>query len=204
MNGIVFNIEKLREVALDQHGFVTTAQALDEGVSKATLSKLAARGRIERVAHGVYRVPQVPADRFDRFMLAVLWTGAPEALVSHESALDMYGVCDVNPKVIDVTVARGRRISRQGGEGYSLHRENAAAADVAWREGVPVVSLRRAIEQCLEAGTPTYLLEQAVENGLAEGFLTPAEAKELVGELEASLNATCASTLSDSTATSHP
>ena len=47
--------------------FVTTAQALDEGVSKATLSKLAARGRIERVAHGVYRVPQVPADRFDRF-----------------------------------------------------------------------------------------------------------------------------------------
>ena len=72
MNDIVFNIEKLREVALDQHGFVTTAQALGEGVSKATLSKLAARGRIEHVAHGVYRVPQVPADRFDRFMLAVL------------------------------------------------------------------------------------------------------------------------------------
>lgn len=185
MNEIVFDIDRLREVALDQHGFVTTAQALGEGVSKATLSKLAARGRIERVAHGVYRIPQVPADRFDRFMLAVLWTGAPEAIVSHESALDMCGVCDVNPKAIDVTVARGRRIARRGGEGYELHSEDIAAVDRAWREGVPVVRLRKAIEQCIIAGTPTYLLEQAVENGLAQGFLTAAEARDLNEKLEA-------------------
>ena len=32
MNEIVFDIDRLREVALDQHGFVTTAQALGEGV----------------------------------------------------------------------------------------------------------------------------------------------------------------------------
>ena len=68
MNETVFDIERLREAALDQHGFVTAAQAFDLGVSRATLSKLTSRGRIERVAHGVYRVPQVPASRFNRFM----------------------------------------------------------------------------------------------------------------------------------------
>jgi predicted transcriptional regulator of viral defense system len=91
----------------------------------------------------------------------------------------------VNPRAIDITVGRGRRIARRGGEGYELHREDVAAADRAWREGVPVVRLRKAVEQCIIAGTPTYLLEQAVENGLAQGFLTAAEARGLNGKLEA-------------------
>ena len=175
----MYHIDRLREVALDQHGFVTTAEASDMGVSKATLSKLASRGRIERVAHGVYRIPQTPRSHLDRFMLAVLWTGAPEALISHESALDLYDVCDVNPKVIDIAVAKGRRISRSGGEGYRIHRIDVAEVDRTWREEVPVVALRLAVEQCLEAGTPTYLVEQAIENGREKGFITAAEAAAL-------------------------
>ena len=178
------NIDKLRETALDQHGFVTTAQAANEGVSKATLSKLAARGRIERVAYGVYQIPQTPRSHYDRFMLAVLWTGAHEALISHESALDLYGVCSVNPKLIDITVAKGRRISRHGGEGYRIHQANIVDADRAWREEVPVATLRLAIEQCLKGDTPTYLIGQAIENGLAAGFITNAEAKKLNDQLE--------------------
>lgn len=171
MREIVWDIDKLREIALDQHGFVTTSQAKESGVSKATLSKLAARERIERVAHGVYRVPQVPSSHYDRFMLAVLWTGTTEALISHESALDIYGVCDVNPRAIDITVPEGKRISRRGGEGYRIHHENIKEGDRTWREEVPVVTLVRAIEQCVLAGTSTYLLEQAAERGLAEGLI---------------------------------
>ena len=79
MNEVVTYLERLREIALDQHGFVTTAQAVVEGIPKTELPKLAARGRIERVAHGVYRVPQVPATAHDNWALAVLWTGAAEA-----------------------------------------------------------------------------------------------------------------------------
>lgn len=184
MNEIVWDIDKLREIALDQHGFVTTAQAAEVGVSKATLSKLATRSRIERVAHGVYRVPQTPRDEYDRFMLAVLWTGAPEALISHESALDLYEVCDVNPKAIDVTVAKGRRISRKGGEGYSIHREDIANNNRAWREEVPVVTLTRAIEQCIIAGTPTYLIDQAIERGLTRGLLTTRAGERLTEMLK--------------------
>lgn len=179
MREIVWNIDRLREIALDQHGFVTTSQAEESGVSKATLSKLAARERIERVAHGVYRVPQVPSSHYDRFMLAVLWTGTPEALISHESALDIYGVCDVNPRAIDVTVPKGKRISRRSGEGYRIHHEDIAEGDRTWREEVPVVTLARAIEQCMLAGTATYLLEQAAERGLAEGLIASGDHSRL-------------------------
>ena len=54
-------LERLREIALDQHGFVSAAQAVSDGIPKTELPRLAARGRVERMAHGLYRIPQVPA-----------------------------------------------------------------------------------------------------------------------------------------------
>lgn len=184
MNEIARNIDKLREIALDQCGFVTARQAREVGVSKSALANLLARDRVDRVAHGVYRVPQVPATHNDRFMLAVLWTGAPEAVLSHESALDLYRVCDVNPRLVHVSVGKGRRIKRRNGEGYAVHYENVDARDATWRDGLPVVTLGKAIEQCFKAGTASYLLEQAVDEGVRQGYLSAAEGERLRGELE--------------------
>ena len=45
-------------------------------------------------------------------MLAVLWTGAPEAALSHETALAVRGYGDINPGKVHVTVRAGRRIRR--------------------------------------------------------------------------------------------
>ena len=84
---VVTKLERLREFALDQHGLITTAQAVGEGVSHAELSTMVARDRLERVAHGVYRVPQVPETEFDQYQLAVLWAGLPETCLSHDTAL---------------------------------------------------------------------------------------------------------------------
>ncbi|AWV48153.1 hypothetical protein DIJ64_09045 [Mycobacterium leprae] len=72
---VVTRLERLREVALDQHGFVTTAQAVKEGVSHAELSAMVARDLLDPVAHGVYRKPQVAETEFDQYQLAVLCTG---------------------------------------------------------------------------------------------------------------------------------
>lgn len=62
---MVTYLERLREIALDWHGFATAAQAVAEGIPKTELPKMAARERIERVRHGVYRIPQVPATPSD-------------------------------------------------------------------------------------------------------------------------------------------
>ncbi len=98
MNEVVIYLDQLHEIALDQHGFVTTTQAADAGVSRPELAKMVARNRLERVAHGVYRIPQVPETQYNPFMLAVLWTGVPEACLSHDTALALRERSDISLK----------------------------------------------------------------------------------------------------------
>ena len=132
--------EKIREVALDQYGYITTAQAEEEGVTRHSLAALARRNRLERVAQGLYRVPQVPEMRYGAFMRAILWTGVPEAALSHETALDAYGVSDINPTKIHMTVDKGRRIAKAGGEGYVLHRQKLDPQQRTWWHQIPIVT----------------------------------------------------------------
>ena len=177
MQEIVFDIDVLRGIAAGQHGFVTTSQAEAEGVTKHSLSMLAKRGRIERVAHGVYRVPLFAPTGLERFALALLWTGCPEAALSHETALEAYGVCDVNPTEIHVTTKR--RVRRSGGDGYAIHCQDLEGSQVGWWEEMPIVKLDTAIEQCIRGGTPTYLVLQAIENGERRGLLGGEDAERL-------------------------
>lgn len=49
--------------------------AADAGVPAVELPKLAARGGLENVAYGIYRVPDAPASAFDQFAEALLRAG---------------------------------------------------------------------------------------------------------------------------------
>jgi hypothetical protein len=49
-------------------------------------------------------------------MQAVLWTGRTNAALSHETALDLLELADVNPDGVHVTAPSGARVRRQGGE----------------------------------------------------------------------------------------
>src|SRR5664280_293985 len=137
--------EKLWDIALDQYGYVTLADAVTLGINDHVVRKLRKRNELELAAHGVYRFPQLPATAYDPYMLAVLWTGAPEAALSHDSALAAYEVCDINPDRIHLTVARGRRIRRRGGELYVIHHQDLAAEQIGWWQQVPTVALSTAI-----------------------------------------------------------
>lgn len=182
---VVTKLERLREVALDQHGFVTTAQAVDEGVSHAELSTMVARDRLHRVAHGVYRVPQVAETEFDQYQLAVLWTGAPEACLSHDTALAAWEVSDINPDRVHLTVASHRRIRRAGGGLYVVHHQDLDAQQVTWWQGIPAVSVPTAIAQCITSGVPTYLIRQALDRAGRTSRLPRADAERLAAALEA-------------------
>lgn len=184
MNETLTDIEKLREIALDQHGFVTTAQAQEASVSRPSLTYLAKHGRIERVRHGIYRVGQVPYTEHDAKHLALLWADPESAVLGYDTALETYGVCDINPTKIHVVVRKGKRINRAGGHAYRVHKEDLSPSDLSWWEGMRVVKLPAALRQCIEAGLPTYLAEQAIERGRASGLLLPAQAKELKERLE--------------------
>lgn len=183
MNEIATDIERLREIALEQYGYVTTKQALNAGVTHASLSMMVKRRRLGRECYGVYQVPQVPYTQLNHYMLAVLWTGAPEAALSHETALDLHNVCDINPHAIHVTLGKKRRISRSNSLGVVVHYQDLYDAQISWIEGIPAVTLATAIEQCFVT-VPSYLLRQAIEAGAKKGLLLADEAEKLLSKLE--------------------
>ncbi|HEY3529645.1 MAG TPA: type IV toxin-antitoxin system AbiEi family antitoxin domain-containing protein [Nocardioides sp.] len=178
-----FSRAVLWEMAAAQHGFVTAQQATEAGIGKHATQMLVHRGTLHRVAHGVYRFPQYPVGEHDNLMLAVLWTRVPEAALSHETALDAYGISAVNPNRIHVTVGKQRRFRRAGCDDYVVHYEDLAPEGIGWWQEIPTVTPATAIAQCLTYGTPTYLLRQAIERGHAQGFLKTADRDELMAAL---------------------
>lgn len=179
---VVTKLERLREVALGQHGYVTTGQALDEGVSYPELSTMVARGRLERVSHGVYRVPQVIETEFDRFQLAVLWAGAPETCLSHDTALASWGISDTSPDRIHLSVGRRRRLRRTGGDHYVVHRQDVSPSEVTLWHGIRTTDAATSIAQCIDSGVPARVLRQALDRAGRKQQIAP-EARARLQEL---------------------
>lgn len=100
--------EIVREIALDHYGYVTTREATQAGVPAVELPKLAARGGLENVAYGLYRVPDIPPTAYDQFAEALLRVGEG-AYLHGESTLALFGLADVNPRRIKVAVRRRAR-----------------------------------------------------------------------------------------------
>ena len=57
-------IDELLPLAEQNDGFVTAAEARSLGITGSVLARLTQRGKLERVARGVYRIPYFPADPF--------------------------------------------------------------------------------------------------------------------------------------------
>ena len=108
MAGGVRYREIIRELALDQYGYVTTKQASAAGVPSVELPKLAARGGLENIAYGLYRLPDGPATPFAQYAEALLRAGDGSYLHG-ESVLALFGLADVNPRRICVAVRRRTR-----------------------------------------------------------------------------------------------
>lgn len=180
----VTDIEKLREIAIDQHGYVTTSQAEESGVSRPSLTYLVKNDRIDRIFRGIYRIPQIPATPHDTMHLALLWTDAEKAVLSHDTALDAWGVSDVNPTQIHATVPKGHRINKAGGKNVIVHHQNITESQVGWWEQMPITKLSLTIEQCIDRGLQSYLIRQAIKNGRSRGMLSKDEADCLINRLD--------------------
>ena len=70
--------DELLALAEAHDGLLTAKQARDTGIADSVLARLTQRGRLERVARGVYRIPHFPLNRFSQYREAVLWAKADE------------------------------------------------------------------------------------------------------------------------------
>lgn len=177
--------ELLWDIALDQHGFVTVDDALAAGLSRNAVDLLVRRGTLVSAATGVYRFPGFPETPQAPYMLAVLWARTPGACLSHDTALSLHELCDINPDRVHLTVPPARRIRRAGGELYVVHREDLLPEQIGWWELVPITDPATAIRQGIHSGVPSYLLRQALDRGRRTGQLTVTEHHDLTNALEA-------------------
>jgi len=167
------------ELAADQHGYVTTAQARTLGIPGDTVRKMAARNALERVSWGVYRVPTFPPSPLAQYMEACLWPAGAMGAISHESALAIRELSDVSPSQIHLTVPKQFRVRREIPRHLVVHNADLGDEEIAGVEGVPTTTVRRAIEDCHRKHLGPALLRQAIEEGHRQGYLRAEEAREL-------------------------
>lgn len=179
--------DELVALAAENDGLFTAEQARQSGFTGSVLARLAQRGRLERTARGVYRIPYVPINRFSQYREAVLWAQAhrgPDAVaLSHETALAVYGISDANPDVIHLIVPRSARLRRESPKNVAIHRDELRAEEVTVIEGLPVTSIARTIEDLLESGSRLDLILQAITDARREGYVSSNEAQRLRREL---------------------
>ena len=177
------NYTRLFELAEHCYGYFTAEQARDVGVQPRRLAEMAERGTIRRVGYGVYRIEQFPVHELDTYAEATLWPRGVPGVLSHETALDLYGLSDVNPAKIHLTVPKTHRIRRLSPQLYAIHHEDLAGGAVTRHEGLPIVTAAKAVRQCAAEHLRRDLLAQAVEEGRRTGLIGRAEHDVLVSEL---------------------
>jgi predicted transcriptional regulator of viral defense system len=180
--------DKLYEIALGQAGYFTAAQARDAGVHQVRLSQLHKSGDIERVSRGVYRLARFPISPIGEYVEASLWPQVrrPDVrgVISHDSALVVFGLSDVNPAKIHLTLPRDIRVRRTVPRNLVLHYADLAPTDVRQvAGGIPATTPERTIRDVHAAHIGPALVRQAIEDGRRTGQLSLDTADRLEREL---------------------
>lgn len=168
----------LREIAYDNFGYFTTHDAMAAGVPSKELPKLRARGGIENIGYGLYRVTDIPISEEDQFMEATLLAGKGAYLVG-ESVLALLGFGAVNPR--QIRVGTSRRVRRSLPAYISIVQRSNNARVISYR-GVSSQQLGDAIVEC-RGRVPISRLKEASNRAKAEGFLSLAEWNQVNNEL---------------------
>jgi very-short-patch-repair endonuclease len=148
---------------------VTRRQLLELGFGSRSIEHRLMRGRLHRVAAGVYAVGWPGMSRKRRWMTAVLGAG-DAAVLSHHSAAALWGFGRELPGWVDVSVPRNASSRRRGVR--TRRRLNLRPKDVTRREEIPVTGL---IQTFLDIATelPLNRLERAVNEADKRDLIDP-------------------------------
>lgn len=176
--------EGLYRLAEAQAGYFTAPQAVNAGMDRSTLRYHARPGgRYERVRRGLFRLRQFPSSPYEHVMAAWLPLRDAGAVVSHESALELYELSDVIPSAIHLSLSRSERGQRRRA-GTQLHalKRPPEKGEVRHLAGLPVTSPERTIIDVLEAGAQPEQVEMAIHQSLQRGLTTPRRLAEAASE----------------------
>jgi hypothetical protein len=132
----------IARVAARQHGVLSLLQLKALGLSPSAVRSRVARGRLHRVHRGVYSVGHPLLSVKGRWMAAVLACG-PDAVLSHRSAAELWGLRESARANIDVMCPR--RAGRSRSEIDAHRADTLQSQDITELDGIPCTTLARTL-----------------------------------------------------------
>lgn len=144
-------IDRLYELAAPQGGYLTAHQAGEAGVTRQMLSYHTTTGSaLERVGPGIYRLRRFPTPSHGHVIAGWLPLARADAVVSHESALELLDIADVIADQVHVTLPRDKRgLTIPPGVRVHYTVRSLERADRRRVGAVPVTSVERTITDLL-------------------------------------------------------
>jgi very-short-patch-repair endonuclease len=155
---------------------VSAAQLHELGLTRDAIRRRREAGRLHPLHAGVYAVGHSAVGGHGRWLAAVLACG-PDAVLSHRSAAELWGLLLVTGRTADVTVPRGRRASAA----INLHwPRQLEHADRVVRDGIPVTAVARTLLDLAAMLSPRQL-EGAFDEADRLGLIDRARLGALCG-----------------------
>lgn len=143
----------MADLAAEQWGLVTTAQARGLGVSPQAAARLTNQGALERMTHGVYRVTGAPPSPLDPLRSAWLALDPARragerlrdevpAVVSHRSAAAVHELGDLEADQLEFTSAERKQTRRPD---VRIHRAQLGRDEWTVVDGLPVTTVIRTV-----------------------------------------------------------
>jgi predicted transcriptional regulator of viral defense system len=176
--------DALFEIAEGQQGYFTAKQAVDAGYQPGSQAHHTKSGNWVRVERGVYRLARFPQSSEEQLVIYALWSrnraGEAEGVYSHQTALSVHELSDINPARLHLTVPTTFRRTARTPKILMLHRANLDEKDVEQRQGFAVTRPLRAIFDLAAAETvPRDIVKQALAEGRQRGLITLQNMAEL-------------------------
>lgn len=171
------HFDDIYELAADNYGLITSAEAKNLGVAKSELNRWVGMGRLLKRGQGVYKLVRYVPTEYDRYAEAVALVGDGSFLFG-EAVLAMHGLALANPR--HISVGTTKRVRRELPEW--VQPVTVSGWTVTSYEGIPSQSLAEAILEC-RGIVMGERLKSAVEDARREGLITKDEFEHLRKEL---------------------
>lgn len=176
--------DALFDIAEGQQGYFSAQQAVKAGYLPGSQAHHVKAGNWFRVERGIYRLAHFPQSPEEQFVIYSLWTrnrsGEPQGVYSHQTALSIHQLSDVNPAKLHMTIPPTFRRSAKVPKVLVLHCASLNEKDVEQRQGFAVTRPLRAIADLATAESVSHdIVEQALTEGRQRGLITARELSEL-------------------------
>lgn len=177
--------KELYRIAEAQGGYFTTKQAASLGYASNKRAYHVQAGNWLREHRGIYRLALFPEPERPDLILWWLWsrdrTDRPAGVYSHQTALSLHELTDVNPARLDMTVPSSFRRGAPVPKILRIHYGEIPESEQEILFGVPATSAMRTILDMWEEGSlPKATLRQAFQQARSSGKITRRQGAELL------------------------